>query len=167
MAFSYALWRRRFAASPSAIGRKLKIDQDWYTVIGVLPPDFRHPGRSVLTDVDVWAPTSFIGKPFPDQAQRFNYFITGAIGRLRPGISVAEAGQRLAAFSQQFRDAYPNIYPARAAWVPRLAPLREDLVGSVRGTLLILFGAVGVVLLIACANIANLLLARASSRPRE
>jgi putative ABC transport system permease protein len=167
LVISDALWRRRFAASPAAIGRKLKVDQDWYTVIGVVPPEFRHPGRSVLTDVDVWAPASFVGKPFPAQPQRFNYFITGAIGRLKPGIGVDEARQRLAGLAQGFRQAYPDIYPARAAWMPRLMPLREDLVGSVRATLLIVFGAVGVVLLIACANMANLLLARASSRQRE
>jgi putative ABC transport system permease protein len=167
LVISDALWRRRFGASPDAIGRKLKVDQDWYTVIGVLPPEFRHPGRSVLTEVDVWAPTSFVGRPFPEQAQRFNYFITGAIGRLKPGLGVNEARQRLGAFAQGFRQSHPDVYPARAAWVPRMVPLQEDLVGSIRGTLLILFGAVGVVLLIACVNIANLLMVRGSSRLRE
>jgi putative ABC transport system permease protein len=167
LVISDALWRRRFAASPSAIGRKLKVDQDWYTVVGVLPPDFRHPGRSVLTDIDAWAPTTFVGKPFPEQPQRFNYFITGAIARLKPGLDLPEARQRLAAMAQAFRENYPNVYSQRAAWTPRLVPLQEDLVGSVRSTLLIVFGAVAVVLLIACANIANLLLARASARQRE
>jgi len=85
---SDAIWRRRFGASPDAIGRKLRIDDDWYTVVGVLPPEFRHPGRSVLTDVDVWAPASFLGNPFPEKAVRGAYFITGAIGRLRPGVTV-------------------------------------------------------------------------------
>ena len=167
LVISDGLWRRRFAASASAIGRKLKIDQDWYTVIGVLPPDFRHPGRSVLTDVDAWAPASFVGKPFPEQAQRSNYFLTGAVGRLKAGISVHEARQRLASIGQEFRRTYPDVYPTRTGWAPRLVPLHEDLVGSVRGTLLILFGAVGLVLLIACVNIANLLMVRASSRHRE
>jgi putative ABC transport system permease protein len=167
LVISDALWRRRFAASRDAIGRKLKIDQDWYTVVGVLPPDFRHPGRSVLTDVDAWAPATFVGNPFPEEPQRGNYFVTGAIGRLKPGVSMTQARQRLGAMAQDFRQAYPKMYPPRAAWAPRLVPLHEDLVGSVRGTLLIIFGAVGVVLLIACANIANLLLARASARQRE
>jgi len=164
---SDAIWRRRFGASPDAIGRKLRIDNDWYTVIGVLPPGFRHPGRSVLTDVDVWAPTSFVGNPLPDPPVRGAYFITGAIARLRPGVSIAEAGERLSVFAQELRKAYPDAYPARAAWAPRLIPLQTDLVGTVRPALLMLFGAVALVLAIACANIANLLLARLSGRQRE
>src|SRR4051812_21462348 len=81
LVISDGLWRRRFGASPDAIGRKLRVDNDWYTVIGVLPPGFRHPGRSVLTDVDVWAPASWVGNPFPPTAVRGAYFITGAIAR--------------------------------------------------------------------------------------
>ena len=167
LVISDALWRRRFGASPSALGRKLRVDNDWYTVVGVLPPGFRHPGRSVLTDVDVWAPANFAASPFAKPPVRGAYFLTGAIARLRPGITIDQARERLAAFGQGLRSAYPNDYPVRADWTPRLLPLQDDLIGSVKPALLMLFGAVGVVLLIACANMANLLLARASTRQRE
>src|SRR3954451_14662204 len=92
---SDAVWRRRFGGAPDVVGKKLRIDNDWYTVVGVLPPGFRHPGRSVLTDVDVWAPASFVGSPFPQTPIRGAYFITGAIARLKPGVTVADAGNRL------------------------------------------------------------------------
>ena len=100
---SDALWRRRFGASPAALGRKLRIDNDWYTIVGVLPPGFRHPGRSVLTDVDVWAPANFSASPFPNplRAQQKFHHRGGrpaeargldrpgarAAGRLRPAIT--------------------------------------------------------------------------------
>jgi putative ABC transport system permease protein len=161
------LWKRRFGGAPDVLGRTLRIDDDSYKVVGVLPPGFRHPGRSVLTDVDMWAPANFSASPFPSPAPRGGYFITGAIARLKPGITISEAQQRLAAFGAQIRAAHPNDYPARTGWQPRMIALQDDLVGSVRPVLIVTFSAVGLVLLIACANIANLLIARASSRQRE
>src|SRR5262249_1339135 len=116
LVISDALWHRQFGASPSAIGRKLRIDNDWDSVIGGLPPRFRARGKWVRTGVDVGAPTSFVGSPFPPKPGRGANYITGAIGRLRPGISIDQARERLAAFGESLRQANANDYPARAAW---------------------------------------------------
>ena len=157
---------RRFAGAPDVLGRKLRIDADLYTIVGVMPPDFRHPGRSLRTEVEMWAPSGYSASPFRAPA-RGAYFLSGAIGRLKPGLSPVEAQQRMDAFARQLRQEYPVDYPARAAWTPRLITLQHDVVGSVRTPLLMMLGAVAIVLLIACANIAGLLLARAAGRQRE
>ena len=106
---SDAMWKRRFGAAPDAIGRKLRIDGDWYTVVGVMPPEFRHPGRSLRTDVELWVPSGFIASPFPKPA-RGAYFLAGAIARLKPGISMPEARQRLDAFAKRVKTEFPADY---------------------------------------------------------
>ena len=164
---SDGFWRRNFASDPNIIGRKMRLDSDMYTIVGVMPPGFRHPGPTLNTDVEVWVATGFNALPFPVPAVRSQRMIPAAIGRLKPGLTVAQAQARLDAYISQLSREYPAEYPAAATWAVRLVPLKEDLVGPQRTELFILFGAVGFVLLIACVNIANLLLARSSGRRRE
>jgi predicted permease len=164
---SDGFWRRNYGSDPNIIGRKMRLDNDPYTIVGVMPPGFRHPGRTLDTDVEVWIAAGFNALPFPVPANRSQRMLPGAIARLKPGLSVAQAQARLDAYISQLSRAYPTEYPATAAWAVRLVPVKEDLVGPQRTELFILLGAVGFVLLIACVNIANLLLARSSGRRRE
>src|SRR6516225_1573655 len=164
---SDAFWRRTFGGDPKALGKQIRVDGDLYTVLGVMPPDFRHPGRSLAGDVDVWTAAGFSGPPWPVPAQRSLRMIPGAMGRLRPGVTIAQAQERLNIFSTQLSQQFPTDYPALAGWGLRLVSVQEDLVGNMRTELLVLFGAVGCVLLIACVNLANLLLARSAGRQRE
>jgi predicted permease len=164
---SDAFWRRNYGSDPKIIGRKMSLDRDLYTIVGVMPQGFRHPGRTLDTDVEVWLATEFNGQPFPVPADRTLRFIPAAIGRLKPGVTVAQAQSQLDGYVAQLARQYPAAYPVAARWAMRIVPVKEDLVGPQRTELFILFGAVGFVLLIACVNIANLLLARSSGRRRE
>jgi len=164
---SNGFWRRNYGSDPKIIGRKMRLDNDVYDIVGVMPPSFRHPGRTLNTDVDVWIATGFNALPFPVPAARSQRMIPGAIGRLKPDLTVAQAQAGLDAYISQLTRQYPTEYPAASAWAVRLVPVKEDLVGPQRTELLMLFGAVGFVLLIACVNIANLFLTRSSGRRRE
>lgn len=163
---SDGLWRRRFGGDPAIVGRKVRLDEDNYTIVGVMPPGFRHPGRTVATDVEFWAPSGYRAAPFRAPS-RSAYFLDGALARLAPGLTFEQAQARLDALARELRRQYPTDYLETRDWRPRLVPLKEDLTGNVKPALLTLFAAVAMVLLIGCVNVANLLLARASGRQRE
>jgi putative ABC transport system permease protein len=164
---SDSLWHKMFGADPNVLGQAIRIDTDLYTIIGVMPPEFRHPGRTLRQDVEVWVAAGYAADPFPHPPVRRQRFIPGAIARLQPGVTIAQAQSRLDAFAFQLHQQYPSDYPAIAGWRLRLVPLQQEVVGNVNLMLLLLLTAVGAVLLIACVNIASLLLARSSARHRE
>ncbi len=163
---SDGLWSRSLGRDPKVLGKKLLIDNDPYTIVGVLPPGFRHPGRTVANDVEVWATAGFSANPFPKPTRNIR-FLPEALGRLKPGISVEQAQGKLSAFARELRTDYPTDYVAGSDWSVNIEPLQHFLVGDVRPMLLVLMGSVILIVLIACVNIANLLLARASGRQRE
>jgi len=163
---SDGLWRRGFGGDPSVIGRTLRIDDDPYVVIGVVSPDFRHPSVTLETDVEVWAPSGWIAPPLPPPTHA-GRFLPTAIGRLKAGVTIEAAAAKLKAFGAGLRQRYPTEYPARVGWVPTVLPLKGDLIASAQPSLMIVMAAVVLVLLIGCANIANLQLARAASRERD
>lgn len=163
---SDGLWRRSYGSDPNIVGKRLKLDNDAYTIVGVLSPGFRHPGKTVAGDVEVWVTCGFSGVPYPKPARNVKV-AREAIGRLKPGVDVTQAQARLTAMASELRTDFPNDYPPEAKWSIEIQPLQDSLVGNVRPQLFVLMAAVVLVVLIASVNIANLLLARASGRQRE
>lgn len=165
---SDGLWTRMFSADPNILERNVRLDTDLYRIVGVMPAGFDAPGRTAEErNIEVWAATSFYGAPLRDHPLRAGRNLPTAIARLKPGLTIAQAQSRVDALVAALQKEYPGDYPLQSAWSVRLVPLKERMVGNVRQSLILLLGAVGLVLLIGCVNVANLLLARASARGRE
>ena len=152
---SHGAWRRRFAGAGSVIGQTVRLDRAPVTIVGVMPPDFRFPSL----ETELWVPIPFT----PEERRTFGSHRMSSIGRLKPGITLEQADADMKTVSGRLVELNP---PSRG-WEVLLFGLHDYAVDGVRQSLLVLFGAVSLVLLIACANVANLLLARGAARQQE
>ena len=158
---SGGFWKRKFGSAPDALGKTLRLDGLAYTVVGVIPADFRYQSGN-FHNSDVYVPIGQWNDPtFRDRRASMGM---DAVGRLKPGVTLQQAQADMDSVARTLADAYPNADKGTGI---ALVPLQQDVVGDIRPFLLVLLAAVGFVLLIACVNVANLLLARSTGRSRE
>lgn len=152
----YGLWQSAFGSNPAVIGHRLRMSGVAATIIGVMPPGFAWPEKT-----EIWLPITATGDPGYAGRTGHNWRV---MGRLKPGFKVAQAQAEVGGIERRIKQQYPSPFQAKDA---AIVPLQELLVGQVRPALLMLFGAVGFLLLIVCVNVANLLLVRVTARSRE
>jgi putative ABC transport system permease protein len=166
---SDGFWQRRFAGDRGVINQTITLDNESYTVIGVMPPGFQfpHPSFTSGEPADVWAPLTYA----PDQiATRRGPYFLNVLARLKPGVTLEQSRSHMNALAQRFERelrGYRGPNGEDGGWQITVTPLQEEIVGSSRRALLVLLFSVGLLLLIACANVANLLLMRSAKRHRE
>jgi len=171
---SDGFWRRRFGADRSVVGRSVVVDGDPFTIAGVMPADFVFPYKGMLgptgfvrtLDVDMWMPLSFTDPRMQNESGQLSRAVRflAAMGRLQRGISVDAARSSIAAIAAALEREHPDT---NHGWTTTLVPVHEQVVGDVRPALLLLLSGVAVMLLMACVNVANLVLARAVARRKE
>jgi predicted permease len=164
----HGTWIRRMGGDPSAVGRTIVLNDESYQIVGVMPESFRLPREVMNTlggaeDAEIMLPLQ-LGPKARQQRNGEDYNI---MARLAPGVSAAQAQAEMDALTARLRTEHPDFYPVNGGLTFSVVPLQEQVVGDVRQPLLILLGAVAVVLLIACANVANLVMSRAAGRQRE
>ncbi len=153
---SHGLWQRRFGSDPNVIGKPVTLNGGTGTVVGVMPPQFQHPGEKA----ELWVPIGFT----PEQeASRGRHYLK-VLARMKPGVTLGQAQAEMNTIAARLQQQYPDQNKDLGATVNSL---HEYVAGDIRPALLVLLGAVGFVLLVACANVANLLLARAAARQKE